>query len=1109
MSSTFRLLLTRRLGPFFFTQLTGAYNDNVFRNALVVLITYRITELAGFGSEELVAASAGVFLLPFLLFSALGGKLADHFPRHRLIRHIKLAECALMALTWIGFATGSVGFLFVILFLTGLQSALFGPVKYAILPNLLSRAELLAGNAWVAVGTFISILAGSLTGTLLMGVPDASLWVPGILVVSAGAGYLASRRIPAQAPGKTELKLSLEPFSETSRILREGLSQPRLAWLMLSISWFWMIGVGMLIQLPLFVRDVLAGNEQALAGALAIFTVGVGLGALLCNRWLGGTARATWAPLAAAALGAGFVLLGFVPPAEIPLRGFGALLDDPQAVSALGILLAVAVAGGFYVTPLYTMVQQRAPEERRARIIACNNILNSIFMALASVTSIAIFQSGGTIVTMWLAMAATAAVTALILLHITQGSFRHILLWPVASVALTSETPPPGSLVFVRRGSAWAAWALAATIPGKLEIHLDPALLRRASLRLLACWVRLRPLDPSAPDDQWPGGEDKPSLITLILPPADPEGQASLLELMQAARQRSGRPVEVAHVTDPELYMPRLYPRIRVGFESCPLPPRAADEPETTRRDALKIYDLLCELEYRMHCKECSTLQSLYGAAQRFGGNRPILADLERTLTYRQLLRAVHAVAQLLGRALPKTPDTVGILLPNAAAVAIAFFAVHALRRIPVMLNYTAGPANLASACRTAGLTHVVTSRRFVEKADLGDLADALAEDCTLVWLEDLRSELSLGMKLVAAWRALRPPPGGDASDPAVVLFTSGSEGEPKGVVLSHRNLQRNRCQVRAVLDLTPRDHLLLCLPTFHSFALGVGLLLPLMSGLRCTLYPSPLHYKQIPELIRKLGITVFFSTDTFLNGYGQAAGREDLQSLRLIVAGAEPLKPGTRKFWQERFGLTVHEGYGVTETSPAVSANTSACHRPGSVGRLMPEIEARLEPLDEARGEAGRGRLFLRGPNVMSGYWLPGESRILTPPEDGWHDTGDVAELDGDGFLSLHGRAKRFAKIGGEMVSLAYVEQQVSEVWPEHRHIVCAVDHPTRGEQLVLITEHPDPDRGRLRQALGEQGVAELARPRLILPVETLPLLGSGKPDLRRAQELAVSVLH
>ncbi len=1114
MSSTFRLLLTRRLGPFFLTQLTGAYNDNVFRNALVVLITYRITELAGFGSEQLVAASAGIFLLPFLLFSALGGKLADHLPRHRLIQRIKLAECVLMALTWIGFATGSIGFLFAILFLTGLQSALFGPVKYAILPGLLSRAELLAGNAWVAVGTFVSILAGSLTGALLIGVPDASLWVPGVLVASAAAGYLASHRIPVQPPGEAGLRFSLEPFGETWRILREGLAEPRLAWLMLAISWFWMIGVGMLVQLPLFVRDVLAGDERAMAGALAIFTVGVGLGALLCNRWLGSAARATWAPLAAAALGAGFAALSLAPQADAPLRGFGALLEDPQAVSSLGILLAVAVAGGFYVTPLYTLVQQRAPEERRARIIACNNILNALFMVLASVMSITIFQFGGTIATLWLAMAATAVAAALALLLITRGGFRRVPLWTVASLALTSESPPPGSLVFARRGSAWVAWALAAAIPSKTEIHLDPSLARRASMRLLARWARLRPLDPAAIDDQWPdsgyGGDASP--VTLILFSADPRGQAATLELTRIARQRSDRPVWVARASDPGLRAPRLYPRVQVGFERCPLPPRASEDPEAARREALKIYDALCDLDYRTRREERSTLQSLYAAARKFGGGYPILADLERSLTYRQLLRAVHAVALSLERTLPKEQDTIGILLPNVTAMPVIFFASHALGRVPVMLNYTAGPSNVVSACRTAGLTHIVTSRQFVEKAGLGDMADALAKDHILIWLEDLRARMSGGVKVAAAWRAARPPRGSDPSDPAVVLFTSGSEGEPKGVVLSHRNLQRNRCQVRAVLDLSPEDRLLLCLPTFHSFALGVGLLLPLMSGIRCHLYPSPLLYKQIPKRIRELGITVFFSTDTFLKGYGQAASRKDLESLRLIVAGAEPLKSSTRKLWKERFGLTVHEGYGVTETSPAVSANTPACDRPGSVGRLMPEIEARLEPLGEDQDggvPVRRGRLFLRGPNVMSGYWMPGENRLLTPPDDGWHDTGDVAELDEDGFLFLRGRAKRFAKIGGEMVSLAHVEQQVSEVWPESRHIVCAVEHPTRGEQLVLITERPEPDRNLLGQALGKRGVAELARPRLILPVESLPLLGSGKPDLRKAQELALSVLH
>ena len=278
-----RLLLTRRFAPFFAVLLTGAYNDNVLRNALAVLVTYQIASYAGLDSGALVAAAAGVFILPFFLFSATGGALADRYPRHRLVRAVKLAEMLLMALAWLGFAWNSLGLLFAVLFLTGLQSALFGPVKYAILPNLLERGELLGGNAWVAAGTFAAILAGTLTGTLLMAAPDARAWVPGVLLASAGFGYACSRFVPAQAPGHPDLEVSWNPLRETARILRQGLAEPGLPGVMLAISWFWMIGAGVLVQLPVYMRDTLAGNEQALGGVLAVFTIGVALGALLCG----------------------------------------------------------------------------------------------------------------------------------------------------------------------------------------------------------------------------------------------------------------------------------------------------------------------------------------------------------------------------------------------------------------------------------------------------------------------------------------------------------------------------------------------------------------------------------------------------------------------------------------------------------------------------------------------------------------------------------------------------------------------------------------------------------------------------------------------------------
>ena len=1095
-----RLLLTRRFAPFFAVLLTGAYNDNVLRNALVVLVTYQVARYAGLDSGALVAAAAGIFILPFFLFSATGGALADRYPRHRLVRAVKLAEMLLMALAWLGFAWNSLGLLFAVLFLTGLQSALFGPVKYAILPNLLGREELLGGNAWVAAGTFAAILAGTLTGTLLMAAPDTGAWVPGVLLASAGFGYACSRFVPAQAPGRPGLALSWNPLRETARILRQGLAEPGLPGVMLAISWFWMIGAGVLVQLPVYMRDTLAGNEQALGGVLAVFTIGVALGALLCGALARGRDAGRHGPAAAALIGAACLLLALEPALPGPARGFGALLADPQARQSLGLLLLLAVAGGYYIVPLYTRLQRSAEDRRRARAIACTNILNALAMVLVSVLAMLLHGRAGAVAELWGVLAGSAFLAAALQYRADGGRLLALALAPLLRVTVAVEAPVArGALVLVRRGSARAAWALAACVPGRVEICAPAALARSPALLLLARWTPVRGYDPDDPARAWPPRPPDSRRATVLLPPPGPAGEAKLLEVLREAERAPERPLALAHVTGAEPSPQRFRARLAVVLEGIP--------PEQRPADVYALLDRLGALEYRVRCRERTVLESLHAAAGRYGGRRAILDDGERTLSYRGLLTGVYAVAGLLRRALPAEREPVGVLLPNVTATPVTFFALHALGRTPVMLNYSAGEASMLSACRTARLRHVVTSRRFIAKAGLEPLAAALEEVCTVLWLEDLRAQLSAGLKLGALLRAHRRPPPGDPEEAAVVLFTSGSEGEPKGVVLSHRNLQRNHAQVQAVLDFWPGDRVLLCLPLFHSFALGVGLLLPLSLGLRCSMYPNPLHYKEIPERIAALGITVFFSSDTFLNGYARTASRAQFASLRLTVAGAEKLKSATRELWRERFGVEVQQGYGVTETSPAVSVNTPACARPGSVGRLMPAIEARLEPLP-GEPAAGRGRLLLRGPNVMTGYWRPDNPRVLAPPPDGWHDTGDVAEFDADGFLTLHGRAKRFAKIGGEMVSLAQVEQQVAEVWPEHRHVVCAVAHESRGEQLVLLTEHPEPDAAALRAALRQRGVADLARPRHVRAVAELPLLGTGKPDLRRAQELAETVL-
>src|SRR5205823_7185692 len=333
--------------------------------------------------------------------------------------------------------------------------------------------------------------------------------------------------------------------------------------------------------------------------------------------------------------------------------------------------------------------------------------------------------------------------------------------------------------------------------------------------------------------------------------------------------------------------------------------------------------------------------------------------------------------------------DTVGLMLPNSVGAALAFLALQAAGRVPAMLNHTAGIDGVLSACRTAGLRRVITSRRFVELAKLAALAERLAGEVELVWIEDVREKLGAVDKLYGAialrfaallHRRLGISPG----DPAAVLFTSGSEGAPKAVALSHANLLANRRQIAARVDFSPVDLALNALPMFHSFGLTGGFLLPLLSGVRAFLYPSPLHYRIVPEIAYATGATILFGTDTFLAGYARRANPYDFYALRYVFAGAEPVREETRTAWAERFGKRILEGYGVTECSPVIAVNTPMHFKAGTVGRLLPLIEHRLDPIP---GIEEGGRLLLRGPNVMSGYLLADQPDTLASPEEGWHD--------------------------------------------------------------------------------------------------------------------------
>lgn len=493
--------------------------------------------------------------------------------------------------------------------------------------------------------------------------------------------------------------------------------------------------------------------------------------------------------------------------------------------------------------------------------------------------------------------------------------------------------------------------------------------------------------------------------------------------------------------------------------------------------------------------------EALIQAQQRFGAKTPIIEDQDRRqLTYLDLIRAAFALGRRIEK-ITKPGERVGVLLPTSVGVAVTIFALHAIGRTPVMLNFSAGSRNVRSACLTAGVKRVLSARRFIAQGRLEDLVEDLSVITEVSYLEDIREQIKTADKLYAAVAGAFPrqfAAKGKPDDIGVILFTSGSFGAPKGVALSHANLLSNVAQVAAHIPLDPNWVWFNPLPAFHSFGLTGGILLPLIEGLRAFQYPSPLHYKIIPGLIRDTKASVLLSTDTFVNQYARSSQADDLSALEFIVCGAERVRPETHELIRDRFGVMLVEGYGVTEASPVVAVNKPADNRPGTVGQLLPGVDARLEPVE---GIKGGGKLYIRAPNVMAGYIT---EQGLEPPPGGWYDTGDICAIDDDGWVRILGRAKRFAKIGGEMVSLAAVEELAAGLWPESRHAVVSLLDPKKGERLVMMTDRQDADASALLAHFKAQGAPELAAPRKIIHVNELPVLGSGKTDYVAIQRMA-----
>lgn len=1118
------LMLTRRFAPLFWTQFFSAFADNFLKTSLVFVILFKI---GGSQGEALITFAAAVFIAPFFFLSALGGEMADRFDKAFVAQRLKLIEIVVAFIAVLGFFLHSVPILFIALALYGVIAALFGPIKYGILPDHLARSELPAGNALVEGATFIAILLGTIVGGLAARDGGDPAFFSLLMIVLAVMCWIASQFIPPTGEAAPTLAIRSNIAVSTYDLIKRLREDPRIWWGAIVTCWFWVMGALALSLLPPLVKNVLGGSEAVVTLCLAIFSIAIAVGSGLAAWLAAGRIILLPTVIGAILLGVfsfdlGFATWGLVPVAQgqsIPAV-FGSLRGIRIGVDLAGL----AIAGGLFIVPVFAAVQAWAGVDRRARVVAGVNVLNAAAMALSTV-AIAVSQLAGATTPMLFMVMGVASIGIAFAIGRTMPAsalsdalsiiYRALFRIEVHGIENLHKAGP--NVIIALNHVSFLDAGLAMSLRSRKPVFaIDVGIARMWWVKPFLKLTDALPLDPMRPlavrtlIDAVKAGK-----ALIIFPEGRITVTGSLMKVYDGAAM-------IADKADAEVVPVRIegleqtpfsrlsrnqvrrkwFPKVKVTvLEPVKLTVDPALKGRKRRQAAgAALYGIMSDLVFRTTSTDRTLVRAVIEAADHHGPKRVAIEDpVTGAMTYKRLLTA----ASILGaKLMPLVPEgrAIGVMLPNSNAAIVTVLGLMSAGRVPAMINFTAGATNILAGCKAAEASTIVTSRAFVEKGRLDNLVAALSAKVSVVYLEDIRPTISFSDKMRGLLNRKKPLVDRMPDDWAAILFTSGSEGVPKGVVLSHRNMLANAAQAAARIDFGRQDKVFNVLPVFHSFGLTVGAMLPLVSGVPIYLYPSPLHYRTVSELIYGVNATIMFGTDTFLNGYARVAHPYDFRSLRYILAGAEPVKESTRRVYMEKFGLRILEGYGVTETAPALALNTPMFNKFGTVGRILPGMEARLEKVE---GVEEGGRMFVRGPNVMLGYLKVEHPGVLEPPVDGWHDTGDIVTIDEQGFVMIKGRAKRFAKVGGEMISLAAVETIAGDLWPNAPSAVVAVPDARKGERLILVTQQKDATRSQFIAFARERHASELMFPGEIMILDKMPMLGSGKVDMMTLNKL------
>jgi acyl-[acyl-carrier-protein]-phospholipid O-acyltransferase / long-chain-fatty-acid--[acyl-carrier-protein] ligase len=1111
------------------TQFQGAFNDN----ALKFLVLYLIigADATRETDETKVLLVGALFATPFILFSMTGGFLADRFSKRTVTIGTKIFEIGVMLFAIAGFALHSFTMSLVALFFASTQGALFGPSKYGLLPEILPEERLSWGNGVIELGTFLAAITGTLAGANLSERFAGRQEYSGVFFLACSLiGFCASlgiSRIPAADPTR---KFRYNPLGDLWKQM-QLIAQDRVLWLAVAGNTFFFFLAALLqFDIVFYGHDLLrvaATHGGYLQAAIAI---GIGVGSL-----------------AAGYLSGSKIEYGLIPLGAMGMTVFGFLLAVPglSFPTVIGLLVALGFFGGFFIVPVSALLQHRPEERHRGSVLAASNLLSFVGILGASVVYYLAkhyLHLGPAGIFFWASFLTVAALAYV--LWLLPDSLLRLLLWIAAHTIYRldlkgNENIPAhgGALLTPNHASLVDAVLVIAATDRPIRFLMFKGIYDHPLVKPFAKMLKIIPIA----SDQAPR-----ELIHSLRAASEalrngevvcifPEGEITRIGQMLPFRRGFERiikgidvpiiPVNIEGIWGSIFSFTRghflwKWPRtipypVRITF-GAPLP-STATAPEVRQAVQQLGVDAFQRRRRYMRPLTRSFVRAARAWPRRFAmadGHTPKLSFGD------SLVKTIFLARKL--RPLWRDQQMVGVLLPPSIPGALVNWAALLLGKVPVNLNYTTSNEAMASCAEQCDLKTVVTSRQFLEKVPLQPPGEIIyAEDLaqTAKASEKIAALLAaklLPMRLLGFFLGVSHPPSLD--DTATIIFSSGSTGDPKGVVLSHFNLASNVEQLEQVFHLHDGDRILGILPFFHSFGFLGTLCLPPLTGIGVVFHPSPLDAQAICALVAKYDVTMLLSTPTFLNTYTRRCPPESFGSLRIVMAGAEKLPERVAQAFTDHFGIRPLEGYGCTECSPVVAVNTydfrAAYFRQvgakrGTIGHPLPGIGVRI--IDPDSGETlpvdKPGLLFVRGPNIMAGY-LNKPEKTAEVLKDGWYNTGDIATVDEDGFLRVTDRLSRFSKIGGEMVPHIKVEEKLHELLAADGQVlaVTAVPDEKKGERLVVIHTLKEEQLKEVLEKMAKSDLPALWKPRpdQFLFAEKLPYLGTGKLDLRKLREIA-----